>query len=289
MVDGVLELAIFELADSIAVISISLTRLDDDRDLEPFAGQLEPLLQLVLASQILHRLGVLGVQPDGLAVRVDGAVHFQFLGVPAPLHVPEVRILEGELHFAQLEVGHTASRHQVDFVDPVVDVVVQVGVFDVAQIVEFDHLQHEQVALVAAGGEILQNLLEVRVAVARAAGLGFEGHFFLWLILIAPVALGRIHVVNLPSDQLVDDVLLLRVEALLLGQCPESLVVSRVDLEALDSGGDVDAAELLVREGDVRHIGVRIHGISQVPSGVKSAVLGMLLGLFDCIQIRLGL
>lgn len=155
MINSVLELAIFELAESIAVISISLFRVDDDCGLEPFAGELEPLLQFVLASQILHRVGVLRVKPDGLSVRVDGAVHFKFFGVPATLHVPEVRVLEGKLHFAQLEVGHTASRHQVDFIDPVVDVVVQVGVFYVTQVVEFDHLQHVQMALVATGWELL--------------------------------------------------------------------------------------------------------------------------------------
>ena len=101
--------------------------------------------------------------------------------------------------------------------------------------------------------------------------------------------LSCIHVVDLPLDQLVDDVLLLRLETRFLGQSPESLVVSRVNLEALDSGGDVNAAELLVGEGDVRHIGVRIHGIRKVLSGLKPGKMGVLLGLFDCLQIRFGM
>lgn len=102
---------------------------------------------LILRRHVYHGHVLIGVEPDGLTVGVDGAVHFTSLARLATLEVPEVSILEVQLAGPQLVGRLDCLGPDVKLVDSLIYIEKHERLFDVPQVVELNLPENPSVPL----------------------------------------------------------------------------------------------------------------------------------------------
>lgn len=311
MINRILTVAIFEFAEGVPVVCVELLRVDDHRDFVPLRGQVVPLLELVLAGQVDHGVGVLRFQADRLTVRVNGAVHLKMDAMIVALQVPEVRILEVQPRVPVLVRRHRHFWLDLHLVDPLVYRQADEWVLDVPVIIELDLFQYVGLPRARVRGNVLLRELHIihrRTLLHQGVVLFLLLIFLRGYLVLLGLGLGagngaRVLIISLPllllflllwlmlmpTDILLAHhelyyVALLTVEALLLRQSRQLFVVLRANFWTLHAGVKLQVLMLVARQLHPRLVRLSLdNGAEPVP--ILDVILVILIFHFN---LRLG-
>ena len=187
MIDSVLGITFLKLADSVAKVRLQKIWVDDHGQLVPLTRDFVSLLLLILSRQVNHGPSVLGVEPNSLAIRVDGTVHFLERCVIKSFQKPKIGILEVKLGVPELIIWHSNFRNLINLVNTVINVQENERILDILQIVELYLLKYVEMSFLIISWELFFNQAHFRGSFLRSRVPGAFKFFTLIIIRIFPL------------------------------------------------------------------------------------------------------